>query len=82
MILHDLAENAPPQIDRRKHLRMRQQHFGFAQKQDAILAESKMEARQDAALRFAVEVHQRVAADQQADARNRRVPESSRGVRK
>jgi hypothetical protein len=71
VVLRDLPEDSPSQVDRRKQRRMRQQHLGLAEEEHSLIGECEVEARQHPALRLGVEVHQRIAADQKVDARNR-----------
>ena len=48
-------------------------HLRLAEHQHAAVAQREVEVPQDPALRLGVEVHQRVAADQQVQPRDRRV---------
>ena len=52
---------------------MRKQHLGLAEKEQTFVIQCKMKAGDDARLRFRVEVHQRVPADEQIEPRNRRI---------
>ena len=62
------CEDATPEIERRERVGMGEERFGAAKEKDATIAQSEVKARQDPRLRFGVEVHQRVAADEQIDA--------------
>jgi hypothetical protein len=48
-------------------------HLGLAEDQDAAVAQGEVEVAEDVRLRLRVEVHQRVAADEQVELRDRRV---------
>ena len=71
--LRNPPENAPPEIDRREQLRVAQHHFRPAEDQDALVGEREVKTRQNPALRLRIEVHQRIAAHQDAHARDRRI---------
>ena len=71
--LRDLAEDPLLQVHRNEERVTPQQHLGFAQEEIALFAEGVVQARQDPGLRLRLEVHQGIAADQQVDARDRRI---------
>jgi len=73
IVAAQLPEDAAAKIDRSEHLGPRQQHLRFAEHQDPVIGQRRMKTRQDARLDLGVEVHQRVAAEDQAHARDRRV---------
>src|ERR1041384_7603014 len=71
--LGDLGKDPALEIDRRKEVRMGQQHLRLPEQEISPLRQSEVEAIEDLRLRLDVEIHQRVAADQQVDARYRSV---------
>ncbi len=68
-----LARDAPLQVDGHERLRVRHQRLGTTEKEDSALVQREVEAAEDPALRFGVEIHQRIPPDQHVDAGNRRV---------
>jgi hypothetical protein len=66
-------EDPPPEVHRPEAVAVRQQRFGLAEEDVAVLRHREVEAGKDPGLGLDVEVHQRVAADQQIDPRDRRV---------
>lgn len=71
--LRHLAEDAAFQVHRLEHLGAGELGFRLAQEQETVVGQRVMEPRQNQILRVAFQVDQQVAADQQVDARNRRV---------
>src|SRR5690242_15109794 len=69
------SKDPPLEIDRHEHGAMAEQHFGTAKRQESVRIDGKREATKDAGLRFSVEVHERVATEQQVDLGNRRILE-------
>jgi hypothetical protein len=72
-LLLDPAEDARGEIERREEVGVSEEHLGLAEEEDPPLAEREVEAEEDAALRLRVQVHDRVAAREQIDARDGRV---------
>ena len=66
-------KDSAPRIDGSEERRVRHQHLGLAEKQKAAIGEREMEPREDARLDLRVEIHQRVAADDQRHPRDGRV---------
>src|SRR3954447_382440 len=71
--LGHLAKDAPLQIDGREQVAMGEEHLGLPEHEDALGLKREVQAAEDLRLRLGVEVHQRVAADQEIDAGDRRV---------
>ena len=71
--LAHLPEHAPLELDRREQILVRDQHLGLAEQQHAVVVEREVEPPQDLRLRLGGEIHQRVAADEQVDAGDRRI---------
>src|SRR5581483_4180283 len=69
----DLRKDAPLQIDRREVARARGEDLRLAQEEITLRAEREVEGGEDASLRRRVEVHERVAGDEEVDARDRRI---------
>ena len=65
------AENPLPHADDLEPLAVRQQHLGLAEEKVTALAQREVETVDDLGLGLDIEVHQRVAADQQVQARDR-----------
>src|SRR5262249_8071478 len=68
-----LSKDTPPQIYRCKGIRVCKQHLSTSQYEEAIVVQTEMKAGQDAVLRLRIEIHERVAADQQINARDGRI---------
>ena len=68
-----LDENAVLEIYGAEQVGVRKQHLRFSEKQQTVLVQREMKAGDDARLRLGVEVHQRVAADEQIEPRYRRI---------
>src|SRR5207248_9748894 len=68
-----LAEDAVLEIHGVEEIGVRKQHLRFSEKQEAVLVQREMKTRDDARLRFCVEVHQRISANQQVQAGDRRI---------
>ena len=69
----DLAEHPALRAHRREHVGAGDQHLRLAQEEVAALVQREVEVAEDPRLGLGVEVHERVPADQQLDARDRRV---------
>ena len=69
----ELAEDPPLEVDRREDVAVRDHHLRLAEHQQAVVAQREVEVTQHATLRLGREVHERVAADQQVQPRDRRV---------
>ena len=54
---------------------MREQHLGFAQAEIPAVADAEVEPGEDLRLHLGIEIHERVAAGQQVNARDRCVPQ-------
>ena len=61
------------EVDRREQVAVAEQHLGLAEEQHAAVGEREVEPGEDPGLGLGVEVHQRVAADQQVDPGDRGV---------
>src|SRR5438552_7077984 len=61
------------EIERLEEARPALQRFGLAEHQEALALGGEGVIREDAALRRRLEVHERIARDQQVDPRDRRV---------
>jgi hypothetical protein len=70
-----LHEHALLQLHRRERAHEVEQHLRLAEREEAALTQREVEPADNLTLRLVVEVHQRVAAEQQVDPRNRRVIE-------
>ena len=66
-ILRYFGEDPMLQLDRGEELASPQEHFGLAQEEVALLGQGVVEAGQDLGLCLRLEVHERVARDQQID---------------
>ena len=66
-LIGDFAEHPPFHVDRREQGGVAQQHLGLAEEEDAVVGQGEVEPAQDPGLGLGVEVHQRVAADEQVD---------------
>jgi hypothetical protein len=71
--LHHFAEYPPLQIDRDEQVGVGDEHLRLAQQQQPLVIECEMKAAEDLRLRLGGEVHQRVAAHEQVDPRDRRI---------
>ena len=68
-----LAEDPALEVDGGEHVAVRDHHLRLAEHQRPVIAQREVEVAQDPALGLRVEVHQRVAAEEQVDPRDRRV---------
>ena len=68
-----LAEDPPLEVDRDEQVPVGHHHLGLAEHQDAAVAQREVEVAEDVRLRLRVEVHQRVAAHEHVEPRDRRV---------
>src|SRR5439155_25993820 len=68
-----LDEDAMLEIERLEEARPALQRFVLAEHQEALALEGEGVIREHAALRRRLEVHERIARDQQVDPRDRRV---------
>ena len=71
--LDHLAKDPPLEIAGANSVAVGDQHLRLAEQQNPVVASAKWKRREDPRLRLGGEVHQRVAADQQVDPRDRRV---------
>ena len=67
------CEDSALQVDRHEEVAARRERFRLPEEEEPALSQGEVEARQDAPLRFRVEVHERVAREQQRDPRDRRI---------
>src|SRR6185369_1107026 len=75
MLRAQLHEHPVFGIERREHGCEVDEHLGLAEYEKGAVAQRIVETLDDTSLRLAVKVHQRVAAQEQIDARNRSVAE-------
>ena len=66
-VLGDLHEDPPLEIERSEDVPVGQEHLGAPGEEKAAVIQGKVKPGQDPRLRLVVEVHQRVAAQQQID---------------
>ena len=71
--LGHFAEDAIGQFERFEQFAVGQQHLGLAEKQVAVLVQREVEPGENVALTLGIEIHQRVAADDQVEVRDRRI---------
>ena len=69
----DLVEDPPLDVRRAEQVGVRDEHLRLAQHEHAVVVEREVEPAQDPRLRLGVEVHERVAADEQVDPGDRGV---------
>ena len=67
------AEYAVLEIHRREQIAVRKQHFRLAEKQKSGVVQCEVETGDDPRLRFGIEIHQRIAADEKVHTRYRRI---------
>ena len=69
----DLVEDPPLDVRRAEQVGVRDEHLRLAEHEHAVVVEREVEPAQDPRLRLRVEVHERVAADEQVDPGDRGV---------
>src|SRR5262249_18321249 len=69
--LADLLEYPSLEVDRCKHPRVTEQHFGLAQEKQTVIGEREVEPTKDSGLRLGIEIHEGIAAHKQVDPRDR-----------
>src|SRR6188768_3724119 len=63
----DNTEDPARQIHRKKHGRMAEEHLGAAEQEKTVGIERKRKPAENSRLRVGVEVHQRIATEQQIE---------------
>ena len=69
----DLAEHPVLEVDRREGLAVAEQHLGAAEEEDPVVGQREVQPLDDLGLGVPVEVHHRIAAEEEIHPRDRRV---------